>query len=459
VVKQRSEGAVLPATALAELRQHVGAVIAPGEDGYEAARRIWNGMIDRHPAAIVRCTGVADVMAAVRCAREHDLPLAVRGGGHGVAGRAVCDDGIVIDLSPMKGIWVDPAACTARAQAGVLWGEFDRETQAFGLATTGGVVSTTGIAGLTLAGGFGWLMRKHGLTIDNLRAVDLVTAEGELLRASADEHPDLFWAVRGAGANFGVVTSFEYQLHPVGPTVIGGMVLHPFEQAGAVLRFFREVTAGAPDELTTYAGLLTSPEGVKLAAIVVCYAGSLTAGEAAVRPIRAFGAPVADLIGPIPYSAQQTLFNEALPAGRQYYEKSCFLRELSDAAIETLVDGFARVPSPSSMVIIEQHGGAIRRVPEDGTAFPHRAPEYNLILSANWADPADTAVNVQWTRDLYTAIQPFATEGYYINYMAEVESAERARAAYGGNYARLAALKATYDPSNLFRFNHNIPPA
>ncbi len=458
MVNQRAESAVVAQTDLAELRTHVRDVIVPGEDGYEAARRIWNGMIDRRPAVVARCTGVADVMAAVRFAREQSLPLAVRGGGHGVAGRAVCDDGIVIDLSPMKGIWVDPAARTARAQAGVLWGEFDRETQTFGLATTGGVVSTTGIAGLTLAGGFGWLMRAFGLTIDNLRSVDLVTADGELLRASAHEHPDLFWGVRGAGANFGIVTSFEYQLHPLGPTVIGGMVLHPFEQAGAVLRFFREFTAGAPDELTTYAGLLTSPEGAKLAAIIVCYAGPLAAGEVAVRPIRSFGTPVADLIGPIPYSAQQTLFNDALPAGRHYYEKSCFLRDLSDVAIDTLVDGFARVPSPHSKVVIEQHGGAVRRVPEDGTAFPHRAPEYNLILPASWSDPAETAVNVQWSRDLYTAMQPFAAEGYYINYMAEIESEERARAAYGDNYARLAALKTKYDPTNLFRLNHNIPP-
>lgn len=457
MVNQRA-GSAVAAASLTELRAQVRGVLAPGDDGYEAARRIWNGMIDRRPAVIARCAGVADVMAAVRFAREEGLPVAVRGGGHGVAGRAVCDDGIVIDLSPMKGIWVDPAARTARAQAGVLWGEFDRETQAFGLATTGGVVSTTGIAGLTLAGGFGWLMRAFGLTIDNLRAVDLVTADGELLRASEREHPDLFWGIRGAGANFGVVTSFEYQLHRLGPTVIGGMVLHPFEQAGSVLRFYREFTADAPDELTTYAGLLTTPDGVKVAGIVVCYAGSLEAGEAAVRPIRSFGTPVADLIGPIPYVAQQTLFTEAWPAGRHYYEKSCFLRDLGDAAIDMLVDGFARVPSPLSMVIIEQHGGAIRRVPEDGTAFPHRAPEYNLILPASWTDPADTAVNVQWTRELYTAMQPFATEGYYINYMADIESEERARAAYGGNYARLAALKATYDPANLFRLNHNIPP-
>jgi FAD/FMN-containing dehydrogenase len=457
MVNQRAGNAVA-AAALTELRTQVRGVLAPGDDGYEAARRIWNGMIDRRPAVIARCAGVADVMAAVRFAREEGLPIAVRGGGHGVAGRAVCDDGIVIDLSPMKGIWVDPAARTARAQAGVLWGEFDRETQAFGLATTGGVVSTTGVAGLTLAGGFGWLMRKHGLTIDNLRSVDLITADGELLRASEREHPDLFWGVRGAGANFGIVTSFEYQLHPLGPTVIGGMVLHPFEQAGAVLRFFREFTAGAPDELTTYAGLLTSPEGAKLAAVVVCYAGPLAAGEAAVRPIRSFGTPVADLIGPIPYVAQQMLFNDAFPTGRHYYEKSSFLRELSDAAIEALMDGFARVPSPHSQVVIEQHGGAIRRVPEDGTAFPHRAPEYNLILPASWTDPADTAVNVQWARELYTGMQPFATDGYYINYMADVESEERARAAYGDNYARLAALKARYDPANLFRLNHNIPP-
>lgn len=454
----RRAGSAVAAAALTELRTQVHGVLAPGDDGYEAARRIWNGMIDRRPAVIARCTGVADVMAAVRFAREEGLPVAVRGGGHGVAGRAVCDDGIVIDLSPMKGIWVDPAARTARAQAGVLWGEFDRETQAFGLATTGGVVSTTGIAGLTLAGGFGWLMRAFGLTIDNLRAVDLVTADGELLRASEREHSDLFWGIRGAGANFGVVTSFEYQLHPLGPTVIGGMVLHPFEQAGAVLRFYREFTAGAPEALTTYAGLLTTPEGVKVAAIAVCYAGTLEAGEAAVRPIRSFGTPVADLIGPIPYVAQQMLFNAAFPAGRHYYEKSCFLRELDDAAIDTLVDGFARVPSPLSVVVIEQHGGAIRRVPEDGTAFPHRAPEHNLILPASWTDPADTAVNVQWTRDLYTAMQPFAAEGYYINYMADIESEERARAAYGDNYARLAALKARYDPANLFRLNHNIPP-
>jgi FAD/FMN-containing dehydrogenase len=444
-----------------ELRTSLrGTVLQPEDAAYETARQLWNRMVDRRPGVIARCSGVADVVRAIAFAREYELPIAVRGGGHGIAGRASCDDGLVIDLSPMKGIRVDPAARTVRAQAGVVWGELDRETQVFGLATTGGVVSTTGIAGLTLGGGFGWLMRKHGMSIDNLLSVDLVSADGRCLTASDEDNPDLFWGVRGAGANFGVITSFEYRLHPVGPMLLGGMVLHPLARAAAGLRFYRDFTRDAPEDLTTYALLLTTPDGMPMLALIAMYIGPVEEGEKALRPLRSFAPSAVDLIAPAPYVMHQTLFDAAFPAGRHYYEKSTFIGELSDEAIQALVTQFERVPSPHSGILIEHHGGAIRRVAEDATAFRHRGPEYNMTAPSGWEDPSETESNIDWSRDVVAAIQPVSTGTYYANYQAEVESEERVRAAWGANYDRLVALKATYDPTNVFRLNHNVlPPA
>jgi FAD/FMN-containing dehydrogenase len=416
-------------------------------------------MIDRRLSVIARCSGTADVVRAIAFAREHDLPIAVRGGGHGVAGRATVDNGLVIDLSPMRGIRVDPAARTARAQAGVLWGELDRETQLFGLATTGGAISTTGIAGLTLAGGFGWLMRKHGMTIDNLVSVDLVTADANCLTVSEDENADLFWGVRGAGANFGVVTSFEYRLHPVGPIVLGGMVVHPLESGREALRFYREFSGAAPDEIASYAGLLTTPDGMKVVALAAAYWGPLEEGERALAPLRSFGPPVADLFAPTPYVTHQTLFDAAFPAARRDYEKSTFVDALSDEAIDALVEHMERVPSPYSLVIIEHHGGAVRRVPEDATAFRHRAPEYNITVPGGWEDPSADDENIAWVRDVVHALAPVSTGTYYANYQADLDRDERVEAAWGANYERLATLKAAYDPANVFRLNHNVTPA
>jgi FAD/FMN-containing dehydrogenase len=443
-----------------ELRASLrGRVIESDDADYESARRLWNGMIDRRPSIIATCSGTADVVRAIAFAREHELPIAVRGGGHGVAGRAACDDGLVVDLSAMRGIRVDPAKRTARAQAGVLWGELDRETQLFGLATTGGAVSTTGIAGLTLAGGFGWLMRKHGMTIDNLVSVDLVTADGTCLTVSEEDDPDLFWGIRGAGANFGVVTSFEYRLHPVGPILLGGMVVHPLENGAAALRAYREFTAQAPDEVGSYAGLLTTPDGMKVVALAAAYFGPVEEGEKALAPLRAFGPPVADLFAPVPYVSHQTLFDASFPSGRRDYEKSTFIDALSDGAIDALVEHMARAPSPYSLIIIEHHGGAVRRVPEDATAFRHRAPEYNVTVPGGWEDPSADAENIAWVRGIVHALAPVSTGAYYANYQTELDRDERVEAAWGANYARLAALKARHDPDNVFRLNHNVTPA
>lgn len=435
-----------------------GQVLQPGDDGYDPARRVWNAMVDKRPALIARCVGAADVIASVRFAREHDLLVSMRGGGHSVAGLAVCEGGLMIDLSPMKGIRIDPASLTARAEPGLLWGEFDRESQAFGLATVGGVVSTTGISGLTLGGGQGWLTGKYGLSLDNLLSVDVVTADGELLRASLEENPDLFWAMRGAGANFGVVTSFEYRLHPVGPTVLGGMVIHPLERAGDVLRFYREFAASQPDDLTTYAALLTSPDGVPIVAMVVCYAGPIEEGERAVAELRRYGSPVADMIGPMPYTAVQGIISQGFPHGRLNYWKSTLLREIPDEVIDALVDFAGRVPSPHTAIAIADTHGAYGRVAPDATAYAHRDLPFDLVILSSWTDPAATERNVEWSRQLYETIRPFAPSGVYVNDLDGDESRARVREAYGKNYDRLVSLKTRYDPTNFFRMNNNIRP-
>jgi FAD/FMN-containing dehydrogenase len=432
-----------------------GELLRPGDEGYDPARRVWNAMIDRRPALIVRCAGVADVRRAVDFAHEHRLLVAVRGGGHNVAGSAVCDGGLVVDLSRLKGMRVDPARRTARAEAGLTWAEFDRETQAFDLAVTGGAISSTGIAGLTLGGGQGWLMRKHGLTSDNLLSVDLVTADGELLTASADEHADLFWGLRGGGGNFGVATSFEYRLQPES-VLLAGMLLHPLERAGDLLRHWREITADAPDELTSAAALLTSPEGAPLAAVLVFYAGALDEGERMVRPLRDFGPPLADLVGPMPYVQVQTLLDASFPAGVRNYWKSNYLTGLTDEAIDALAARFAEVPSPLSSVLLEHVGGAMGRQAQDATAFPHRGARYNFLVISRWVEPTEDQANVGWARAVAAEMQPLFS-GIYVNYMG-AEDDEQVRAAYGASYARLATLKAKYDPTNFFSQNQNVRP-
>ncbi len=436
-----------------------GELIGPGEAGYDEHRLVWNGMIDKRPALIARCTGAADVINTVNFARDHRLPIAVRSGGHNVAGLSTCDDGIVLDLAPMKGIRVDPAARTVRAEPGLRWGEFDRETQAFGLATTGGTNTDTGIGGLSLGGGFGWLAGKHGLTVDNLLSADVVTADGKLVKASADDNPDLFWAIRGGSGNFGVITSFEYRLHPVGPMVVGGMVTHPLAKAAEMLRFYREFLPSAPDELTVYAGFMTSPDGQPLAALAGAYIGPLDEGEKAVKGLKEFGPPVEDMLGPIPYLAQQSMMDEAFLPGLHNYWKGDFLKELSDPAIETMVDHFGRVPSPRTMVMLVPINGVASRLPVDATAFPHRAARCALGIYSRWDNPSDAEQNISWTRDFWRSIQPFASGGVYVNELSGDEGEDRVRLAYGPNYARLAQVKAKYDPDNLFRLNANVKPA
>lgn len=458
-----SRHAALDADKLDTLRANLrGQLLLPDDPDYDTARQVWNAMIDRHPAIIVRAAGVADVMAAVSFAREHDLLLAVRGGGHGVAGNAVCDDGLLLDLSLMKGIRVDPVARTAWAEAGVLWSELDAETQVFGLAAVGGTVATTGIAGLTLGGGFGWLSRQHGLVSDNLLSADVVTADGRFLHASADENADLFWGLHGGGGNFGVVTSFEYRLHEVGPTVLAGPIFHALDAAPEVFRAYRDMAPTAPDALGGMAALLTSPEGAPLAALVLNWMGPHDAGEAQLRPLREVGAPVADLVGPMPYRTLQALFDAAFPPGRRNYWKSGFLLRLDDAAIAILVEHFRRAPSPYAGLGVELYGGAIGHVAAGATAFPHRSAPFNLLIFTAWDDPAEDAANMGWARDLWSALQPFAADGVYVNYLGNAadEGQDRVRAAYGpAIYERLADLKRTYDPTNLFSMNQNILPA
>lgn len=438
-----------------------GQVLQPSDSGYEEARRVHNGLVNKRPAVIARCAGVADIRDAIALARQLGLEVAVRGGGHNVAGRATIDNGLMIDLAPMKGIHVDPRARTTRAQGGATWALFNRETQLHGLATTGGVVSSTGIAGLTLGGGLGWLLGKYGLALDNLLSVDIVTADGKLLRASADENTDLFWAVRGGGGNFGVAASFEYRLHPVGPTITGGLIAYPLDRARDMLRFYREVTASAPDELMLFAGLIHAGDGsgAKLAAMVAGHCGSPDAGAKAVEPIKKFGSPALDGIGPISYCQLNAMLDAAYPRGALNHWKSSFLDQLSDDVIDRIIDCFARCPTPMGQLLLEHFHGAVSRVGIGDTAFPHRTPGYNLVVLSEWTDPAITDRCVAWARDSYAAMSPFMASGRYVNYLdASDEAGDAVAAAYGPNYKRLRELKTKYDPHNFFHMNQNIQP-
>ena len=431
-------------------------VIRPADADYDTARRIWNASIDRRPGLIVRCTGLADVIAAVNFAREQQLLVAIRGGGHNVGGRALCDGGMVIDLSRMKGIHVDAAAKRVRVQPGVLLGELDRETHVYGMAVPAGVVSKTGIAGLTLGGGVGWLVRKYGLTCDNVISFEIVTADGAVRRASADEHPDLFWALRGGGGNFGVVTSFEFRLHPVG-TVLGGMLVHPRERATELLKFYRDFTRDAPDELATYFGLLHTPDGTPVCAIVTCYNGDLAAGEKVLEPLRRFGPPMMDAVAQMPFPQMQTLLDGAVPDGNQNYWKSAFLKDLNDDAIETIVRNANDATSPMTAVLVEQYGGAAGRVAAQDTAFGQRHVQYDIGILTQWADPKDSARHIAWTRAFASAMTPHGAGGYLLNFLGEEEDAT-IRAAFGANYDRLVEVKSKYDPENFFRVNQNVLP-
>lgn len=451
-----------------------GRLILPQDEEYETARRVFNGMIDRRPAVIARCADPQDVAAAVGFARavgsvrENGMPLAVRGGGHSVPGYGTCEGGLVADLSPMKGVSVDPEARTVRAEAGLTWGELDRETQRFGLAVTGGRVSGTGIAGLTLGGGSGWLERMFGFTADNLLFAEVVTAAGESVRASEEENPDLFWALRGGGGNFGVVTAFGYRLHPVGPVILAGMLAYPAESAEPVLRAYRDFMARAPDEVGGGCAFITAPpepfvsepvRGTRILVLVLCYVGPVERGEEELRPLREAAPPAMDLLQPMPYASLQSMVDAGNPSGMQNYWKAGFLNELPDAAIDALAGQARRCTSPLSQLLLLPMGGAIARVPEEATPLGNRGSAYNFHAISMWADPTeDPEPHIGWAREVEAAMRPWTGERVYLNFIGD-EGAERVRSAFGeAKYRRLAAIKRRYDPENLFRINQNIPP-
>ncbi|WP_254524923.1 FAD-binding oxidoreductase [Natrinema caseinilyticum] len=447
-----------------------GTLIRPHDESYHEARAVWNGTIDRYPAVISKCTGTADVIAAVNFARECNLEIAVRGGGHNVAGTAVCDDGIVIDLSDMRAVWVDPHARIARVQGGALWGDVDHETQAHGLATTGGIVSHTGVAGLTLGGGIGWLMRKHGLTADDLHSADVVTAGGEFIRASDDEHSDLFWALRGGGGNFGIVTSFEFDLHPVGPTVLAGPVFWAADDTADVLRFYRDFARDAPDELGTVIRFGTIPPLPAVPeelhwrpamAINVCYAGSVEEGKDVLRPLREQGTPLLDLVCPKPYLVHQSGFDSTVLHGWHYYWKSTDLPELSDDLIDVFVDHAFSAASPRSYSVLFHLGGAVSRVDDDATAYTGRNSPHNININGVWRPDEEEKYaesETTWTRRFFDALEPHR-EGVYVNFLDADDSIPRVRESYGEDtYRRLAEIKTEYDPENVFHRNQNIEP-
>ena len=454
--------------ALAALRGKLrGAAVLPGEDGYDQARSIWNAMVDRRPGMIVRCAGAADVIEAVKLANANRLLVAVRGGGHNIAGNAVCDGGLLIDLSPMKSVRVDPVRRRAHVEPGATLADLDKETQAYGLATPVGINSTTGVAGLTLGGGFGWITRKHGLTIDNLIAAEVVTADGKLLRASGDENQDLFWALRGGGGNFGVVTSFEFALHPVGPEVLSGLIVHPLEKAAELLPQFRRIANEAPDELTTWVVMRKAPplpflpaewHGKEVLIFAACYCGDMQAGEKAVAGLRALGKPIVDVISPHPFAGWQAAFDPLLTPGARNYWKSHDFADLPDAAIGTILDAVWTLPTPECEIFIAHVGGAMSRVAADATAWSNRSAHFVMNVHTRWREAAEDAACIGWARRLYDATARFASGSVYVNFMPDDEG-DRVQAAYGANYRRLAEIKRRYDPQNLFRMNQNIQPA
>ncbi|MCW3110314.1 MAG: 6-hydroxy-D-nicotine oxidase [Segetibacter sp.] len=440
-----------------ELRKRFsGKLSERGDVDYEVARKVWNGMIDKYPLLIATCKKSDDVIQCVNFARQNELPISIKAGGHNVTGYAVCDDGLVIDLSEMASVKVDPEKQEAVVEAGATWAEFDTAAQQYGLATTGGVVASTGVAGLTLGGGVGWLVRKHGLSCDNLLEVQLVTADGKLVTANAEENSELFWGVRGCGTNFGVVTTMKFKLHKVG-LVLAGIIAYPQTEAKEVLQFYREFVRKAPEEITLYANLTTSPDGFPIIALAGLFSGDLEKGEALIKQIREFKTPVLDLVQPMPYVQMQSMLEPAFPHGHRYYWKSSFLKDLSDEAIDVITSNVAKIPSPFSCTILEFYGGASSREPEGGTAYPHRQSEFDLVVISNWQSTQDDEKNINWTRNLYEAIQPFSSHRVYVNALGK-EGQDRVKEAYGPNYDRLLALKRKYDPNNLFRLNQNIVP-
>ncbi len=436
-----------------------GEILRAGDPGYDEARRVHNGLIDRHPALIARCRGAADIADALRLARDAGLEVSVRGGGHNVAGRAVTEGGVMIDLAPMKGVFVDPDSRTARAQGGVVWAELNREAALHGLAVTGGAISTTGIAGLTLGGGLGWLMSEYGLAADNLIGVELVTAEGEILEVSDESHPDLMWALRGGGGNFGVAASLRYRLHPL-RTVVGGLIAHPFSAARDVLAFVRDRAGDCPDHLTVFAALAHAPDGsgTKLAAMLVCHTGDTELAERELAPYLSFGSPVMTEVGPMPYPALNTILDGNFPRGSLNYWLSSFMADFDDAFIDVAVSRFAEIPTPMGAIVIERFHGAVTRIGVTDTAVPHRDVGWNVLIPTVWMDPATTDANIAWTRDSFAALQEHLAGRRWLNYLGDDEDGSAIRMAYGPNYDRLVAAKRRYDPDNVFHLNHNIAP-
>ena len=436
-----------------------GSVLAPDHAGYDAARAVHNGLVDRKPALIVRAGSAQDVIAALSFARSGGFEVSVRGGGHNVAGRAVADGGVMIDLAEMKSITIDPERAIASAQGGVTWNELNEAAAGYGFAVTGGAISTTGIAGLTLGGGLGWLMGKYGLACDNLMAVELVTAAGDVLQVDAESHPDLLWALRGGGGNFGVATSFTYRLHPLS-TVTGGLIAHPVDAGPDLLRFYRDAVADASDDLAVFAALVHVPDGsgVKLAALVVCHAGQPDTATQELAPFLSFGSPLMTQVGPMPYPQMNTMLDAGYPKGCLNYWLSSFTQGLPDALIDTAVDRFASVPSTMTSILFEHFHGAVTRVAPTDTAVPHREPGWNLVIPSVWTDPAATEANISWTRETHAALAPHLAARRWLNYLGDDQADDAVRAAYGPNYERLREIKRRYDPENVFHLNHNIAP-
>jgi FAD/FMN-containing dehydrogenase len=435
-----------------------GEVVTPADAAYDLVRQVHNGMIDKRPAVIVRCQNTADVVDAVKFAREHHLEISVRGGGHNVAGRAVTDGGLMIDVQTMKGVHVDPVSRRVQAQAGLTWKEYNRATAAYGLATTGGVVSTTGIAGLTLGGGLGWLMGKYGMAVDNVRAVEIVDADGQIRTADDQQNPDLFWALRGGGGNFGVATSFEYDAHPVS-TIYGGLIAFALPDAPKVWEFFGDFSAESSDELVTMMAMVHAPDGSghKICAIGMCHCGDLAEGETAATAIRGAANPIMDVLGPLPYPIQNTLLDAGFPKGARNYWKSAYFKDITPETVALMVEWFERTPSTMTGMVIEHFHGAVTRVPATATAFPHREPGYNLVITGVWPDAHDDDGNIAWVRNTFGALAPHVADSVYVNYLGD-DDTSRVQAAYGPCWERLQQVKRSYDPGNVFHLNQNITP-